>query len=189
MNTTISLALNNFAYSHSIIRVCAIFMASDLQYVIAIVLLIFIFRSKKNLTKNRIKKNIFIAISSVTSGLIARVLIKPIILFFIHIPRPYVSLSQIHLLIPPLTAENYQSFPSGHALFFFAIAYMIYLYNKRWGYFFLSLATLMVIGRVMVGVHYPLDILGGAAIGILVSICLFKLINTFLIQTKIKKIK
>ena len=78
-------------------------------------------------------------------------------------------------MLAPNTAGSYESFPSGHALFFFAIGYMIYLYDKKWGYFFLFLAILMGVARVMVGMHYPLDILGGAIIGMLVAFYFYKI--------------
>jgi undecaprenyl-diphosphatase len=39
--------------------------------------------------------------------------------------------------------------------------------NRKWGIVYLILVALMGVARIYVGVHWPLDILGGAAIGIL----------------------
>ncbi|MBU6214905.1 phosphatase PAP2 family protein [Patescibacteria group bacterium] len=94
------------------------------------------------------------------SGLVARYGVAELIRFFYHRPRPFVALP-IHALIP----ESSWSFPSGHATFFFGMATAVYLYHKRWGVWLFAAAALISICRVIVGVHYPLDIIGGALIG------------------------
>jgi undecaprenyl-diphosphatase len=42
--------------------------------------------------------------------------------------------------------------------------------NRRWGIALIIMATLISIGRVMVGVHYPTDVLGGAVLGALAAL-------------------
>jgi len=59
------------------------------------------------------------------------------------------------------------SFPSGHAVVSFAIATAIFRHNKHLGAYAFLLALLISISRIFAGVHYPLDILAGAVIGIL----------------------
>ncbi len=84
----------------------------------------------------------------------------------VHAPRPFVTLTQVH----PLVAETpYTSFPSGHATVFFALAMVMYLYHKRLGYFFFVCAVLIALSRVVSGVHYPIDIVVGAFIGISIA--------------------
>jgi undecaprenyl-diphosphatase len=56
-------------------------------------------------------------------------------------------------------------FPSDHATASFAIATAIVLRNRRWGIVALALATLLSLTRVAIGVHYPSDVLAGAALG------------------------
>jgi len=77
--------------------------------------------------------------------------------------RPFAALSEVHKLIAFEPA--YDSFPSGHATITFALAFMIARVDRDWGAAFLILAVLTALGRVFVGVHYPLDILGGALVG------------------------
>jgi undecaprenyl-diphosphatase len=56
-------------------------------------------------------------------------------------------------------------FPSDHATASFAIATAIVLRNRRWGIVALVLATLLALTRVAIGVHWPSDVLAGAALG------------------------
>lgn len=81
----------------------------------------------------------------------------------VHAPRPFVTLAGVH----PLVVESpFTSFPSGHATVFFALATTVHLFHRGLGRFFFACAGLIAVSRVVSGVHYPLDVLVGAAIGI-----------------------
>ncbi len=92
-------------------------------------------------------------------------LLGEIIKNIISSPRPFIALSEVANLFP----ETGYAFPSQHAAFFTALAFSIYLQHKKAGYFFLFLALFISIARIAGGVHYPIDILGGIVLGILVS--------------------
>lgn len=64
------------------------------------------------------------------------------------------------------------SFPSGHAATSFACATVLAFAAPRLAPAFFALAAAIAWSRVYVGVHYPLDVLGGAALGVLVAIAL-----------------
>jgi undecaprenyl-diphosphatase len=68
-----------------------------------------------------------------------------------------------------LIESNFSSFPSGHATLSFALAFSIFLYDKKIGSLFLLLAFFVAMGRIFTGVHFPLDILVGGILGIFVS--------------------
>ena len=103
------------------------------------------------------------------SGAIARLGITELIRFFYHRPRPFMAYHGVHQLL----VDNEWSFPSGHAAFFFAVAAALYLYNKKWGSIFFVAAVFMTVARVIAGIHYPSDIVGGAGIGIAVAYIVF----------------
>jgi undecaprenyl-diphosphatase len=63
-------------------------------------------------------------------------------------------------------------FPSDHATAAFAIAVAILLRKRGWGIAALVLATVLSVGRVALGVHYPSDVLAGAALGTAAALAL-----------------
>jgi undecaprenyl-diphosphatase len=65
------------------------------------------------------------------------------------------------------------SFPSDHATAAFAIAVAIVLRKRGWGIVALVAATVLSVGRVAIGVHYPSDVLGGAALGAAAALVLW----------------
>lgn len=74
------------------------------------------------------------------------------------------------------------AFPSAHTAVAFALATSVWLHNKKIGLIFLITAALIGLGRFLGNVHYFVDIVGGAVIGIVVvyifeKLHLFKLIK------------
>jgi undecaprenyl-diphosphatase len=72
--------------------------------------------------------------------------------------------------------EDY-SFPSETAAVAFAFATAIWMENRKAGIAIGCLAFLWCFGRVYCGIHYPLDIVAGALIGILTAFLVSRLLN------------
>ncbi len=87
-------------------------------------------------------------------------------------PRP----DAMNALITPTSTY---SFPSGHASFMFALAYAMYLFDKPAGRILFVLAIATGVARVLVGVHYWYDILGGLVFGIFVAQIISLLIKRY----------
>jgi membrane-associated phospholipid phosphatase len=76
---------------------------------------------------------------------------------------------------PLVSVPHSGAFPSGHASTAFACATVLAWASPRLRVPAFVLAAAIAWSRVYVGVHWPLDVLGGAALGMLVSITLLKL--------------
>jgi len=85
-------------------------------------------------------------------------------------PRPFMTLANVHLVG---AIDKSYSFPSGHATVAFMAAVILSKYFKRPVIFF-GLAALVAVSRVYIGVHYPTDVLSGAALGSLIGYALVK---------------
>lgn len=72
--------------------------------------------------------------------------------------------------------EDY-SFPSGHSLVSFEGAVCIFLFNRKWGLPALMLAVLIAFSRLYLFVHFPTDVLTGAAMGTAVAWCVARGMN------------
>jgi len=68
------------------------------------------------------------------------------------------------------------AFPSGHTSTAFACATVLAWSDRRLAIPAYILAALIAISRVYVGVHWPLDIIGGAVLGTLVATALLRLL-------------
>jgi undecaprenyl-diphosphatase len=89
-------------------------------------------------------------------------------------PRPF----ERYALPPPLGhIPHDSSFPSGHAAMAFAAASVLSYFSPRLAPAFFLLALAIGFSRVYVGVHYPLDVLGGAVLGCVVGALVITLLR------------
>jgi undecaprenyl-diphosphatase len=65
------------------------------------------------------------------------------------------------------------SFPSAHAANWFAQAMLFTLLYPRRGFWFFLCAAAVAYSRIYVGVHYPIDVLGGAVLGVVIGAAVF----------------
>ncbi len=117
--------------------------------------------------KKRRKEQVLHAIFSIIVAWVITFIIKSLL----PIERPFIINS-----FPPLTFTTPvgSSFPSSHTAVSFAMALSIWLHKKKIGWLFLFASFLVGIGRILANVHYFIDIVGGAVIGIVSSYTLFR---------------
>jgi undecaprenyl-diphosphatase len=111
--------------------------------------------------------------AAVAAGLSAglALLLAQVVARLVDRPRPFVSdPGGVHLFARHAADAG---FPSDHATAAFAIAVAVALRNRRWGAVALVAATVLAVGRVGIGVHYPSDVLAGAALGTLAALALW----------------
>ncbi|MDP3052211.1 MAG: phosphatase PAP2 family protein [bacterium] len=155
MNTAIFQYLHGFAGQSVGFNTIIIFCAKYLPYIIVAVLgLFFIFGHDR---RRELKMIIYAAISVILS----RLVITEIIRYFYPVARPF-----IFYKFTPLLYDSASSFPSGHAAFFFALAAIIFIFHKKWGIVYFLGSLIICVSRIMAGIHWPADILGGVVVGI-----------------------
>ncbi len=76
--------------------------------------------------------------------------------------RPFVTHAGISLAAAPL--DRY-SFPSGHTLHAVAFSWQAIAHYPELGWLLVPLAALIALSRVVLGLHYPTDVLVGALLG------------------------
>ena len=84
----------------------------------------------------------------------------------------------VNLIYPEIvnTLNTVSSFPSDHAVLFFSIAASLFMINRVVGIIaFLHAILVISLPRVLIGLHWPGDILAGALIGIALSVILLPL--------------
>jgi membrane-associated phospholipid phosphatase len=80
-----------------------------------------------------------------------------------HRPRPFETHPSAHVWG---SRSHDPSFPSDHSSAAFAIAFAVFFFDRVVGSIFLAAAVLVGAGRVIVGAHYPLDVLAGVFVGL-----------------------
>lgn len=141
------------------------FCGTYLIYISAIYAVLFIFfkRDRKHFFRE--------VVLTLGTGVIAWVIGHYLKDILAH-PRPDV----LKTLITP---DDIYSLPSGHASFMFALGSAMFYLNKRAGEIIILLALVTGIARVMAGVHFWYDILGGALLGYFVACAMFYFYKKF----------
>ena len=106
------------------------------------------------------------------SLILSRGIITELIRFIFLRQRPFEVLGIQPLINHPVGS----SLPSGHAAFYFALGLAVFYMNKKWGWRFLAAVLIIGLARIFVGVHWPMDIIVGAAVGLTSALIVRKLL-------------
>lgn len=87
-----------------------------------------------------------------------------------RVTRPFHEIA-----IKPLYMETGFSFPSEHATIFAALTFACFFIDRKLGICVGVMAVLIGLSRVICGVHYPTDVVGGFVLGYFVSFLLIKI--------------
>jgi len=90
-------------------------------------------------------------------------------------PRPFAVNSEFAEFIKSIGMKFPSGFsmPSGHAYSSFNCALILTLFFKKKGAYSFIVATLIALSRIFLCVHYPTDVLLGAALGLLTALLVF----------------
>lgn len=104
-------------------------------------------------------------------GIVTAIVVSNAIVFVLDSvyfrPRPYQLLGNSYL---PVGRDESSSFPSGHSTRAFAIAAVVTVLKGRKYATVFIIAGGIALSRILVGVHFPLDITGGAFLGIALGV-------------------
>lgn len=88
-------------------------------------------------------------------------------------PRPFITHADIYRLTAPL---DYYSFPSGHTLHAVAFTVVSGTHYPMLLWVTAPFTMLVALSRVTLGLHYPSDVIAGAAIGALLAVLSFPIL-------------
>lgn len=164
MNNTIFFFFYNLTYKSAFFDQVIIFFAVYFLYAVIFFVGIFLLMHHEVLKAEAPfvvfmeKKKEFLALFF--SGLSAYFLALFLKILF-HTPRPFDIFPQVQSLF----TETGYAFPSGHTMVASAIAFTLFFTHKKAGYIFIFFAFLIGLARIIAGVHFPIDILGGFVLG------------------------
>jgi len=139
------------------------FLAQDIVWIMIAMLAIFWFTRKE-----QYQRSVFYACLTAALALVlASMVISP----GVNHPRPFIT----HIVNQLIPHSADASFPSDHSTIAFSFGFCVQFYHRKWGIVAISMAVLTGIARVYVGVHYPFDIAGAAALAFVMSYSLFKM--------------
>jgi undecaprenyl-diphosphatase len=153
-------AINGLAGRYSWLDALARLLLNDyfVPTVLALTLLLLWFESKDLPGLDRTNRRAVLA--ATLSAVSANAILKGLNLLYFR-PRPFANHAVNLLFYLPTDS----SFPSNAAALGFAIAAGVWFYNRAWGWGLLVIAGLFGLSRIFGGVHYPFDVLAGAAVG------------------------
>jgi len=165
VDTSIAKTLNGWGYRHAWFADIAKFFAKDAVFLVVLVAVV-AFLAAGRYGSIEARRGAVSAAFALAIGL----LVAHFLSGAVDRSRPFVSHPDIHLLI---SHGKDAGFPSDHATGAFAIAVALLLRNRLAGTVALVLGVLIAVARVVVGAHYPTDVIGGAVLGAAIAIALY----------------
>lgn len=177
-NTTWLVFFNNFAQGENGIKIFGYIADLPIFFLPIFLVVMWIYYVIKN--KNEQKIALLFLLYSTFVALFINIIIQKLV----HFDRPETALENSGNLILEHIPDA--SFPSDHTAVSIAFVTALYLFGfRKIALVFLPFAFAMNISRIVVGVHWPLDVIVGTIIGFLSAIFVYKVVQHFEIIKKL----
>jgi undecaprenyl-diphosphatase len=93
-------------------------------------------------------------------------------------PRPY----ETHVIRHPWSTSTDASFPSDHASISLAIAFAVLAFDVTAGAVLLVAAILIAVGRVLIGAHYPGDVVASLGVALVAAFVVVRLARPVVVR-------
>jgi len=112
---------------------------------------------------------LFLFISIAASGLLVDILK---VIFARYRPVMLYEAGKYGFTFFKFSPASMLSFPSGHANTIFAFMTALYLIVPRYRFIYFTIAVLVAASRVIIGAHFPSDVIAGAYLGVVTTLYL-----------------
>ena len=99
-------------------------------------------------------------------GIIAGAIFTYPLKYIIDRARPYDLIASTRLLTSP---ESDPSFPSAHSEMSFLASTVVSRFHPEYSKYLYAFSFIVALSRIYDGVHYPMDVIGGAIIGLIIG--------------------
>jgi undecaprenyl-diphosphatase len=152
-----------YAQDHPWLAQLGYFSAQWLLPLMFIVLFVLWYAPRSHFERSRILSSQKTVVLTIV-GLATSLAVKSALVFVAYRDRPYIADSGITARVPSQIDPG--SLPSAHSMLAFTLAVSLYCAGyRRAGLLLGILALFVAVGRVVIGVHYPSDVLVGAILG------------------------
>ncbi len=176
INQQLFLKLNAIAGRRKVVDKIVIFFARDIIFVLLFCLSVLFAVSLKQHTLFQSKDMLFLFLLGMLTWVVAlgaKVIfnsLRPYSFYQVSDPRKLKARQKVKMLL--LKKDQSRAFPSGHTALFFALGTAMFCWLPWIGGLILMAGTFVGIARIVAGLHWPVDILGGAVLGWLLSFIL-----------------
>ncbi|KIV53043.1 undecaprenyl-diphosphatase [Aneurinibacillus migulanus] len=156
--------INDLGKQYPYLNPVIVFLAEYMLYFLCLSVVVYWF--------TRTNKNRMMVIQAVIAFILAEILGKMAGQFHSHY-QPFAVLPHVNQLIEH-DIDN--SFPSDHTILFFSVCISFWLVRKKGEWLWLMLPCCVAISRIWVGVHYPIDVITGALLGVISALFVYWLV-------------
>ncbi|MFC4453696.1 phosphatase PAP2 family protein [Deinococcus sonorensis] len=151
MSDPLQHALHSVAVHSPLLSALAVFCAASLLFVLIAVFVV--------LGLTRVRRVTWLQVARMVASLGIAGLLTLVLKHLVHDPRPFM----VEHYAPLTHASSDNGFPSDHTLIAALLAGWVWWLDRRWLALFIVGVLLVMLGRLAIGAHHTLDVLGSLA--------------------------